>query len=66
MESTVALDMVLELHALRVGVEYVVYNDDSTIRAHLHYIGAHKGGKIHVDVPQPLFVQSIAPHTSYG
>ena len=50
MEVTAALDLILELHALGVGVEFIVLDDDSTIRAHLSHIGTHKNGMLPVDV----------------
>ena len=56
MEATAALDLVVELAAMGVGVEFIVSDDDSTMRAHLKHIGTHTGGKLPLDVPQPTFL----------
>ena len=48
--------MVLELNYLRVGVEHVLSDDYRTMRKQLHHGGAHKGGKLSFDVPQPQFL----------
>jgi len=56
MEATAALDLIFELHALVVGVEFIVSDDDSTMRAHLSRIGTHKNGMLPVDVHQPIFL----------
>jgi hypothetical protein len=56
MEATAALDLVLELHKLGIGVEFIVSDDDSTMRAHLQHIGTHAGGLLHLNVPQPSFL----------
>lgn len=42
MEVTAALYLILELHELGVGVEFIVSDDDSTMRAHFSLIGKHK------------------------
>ena len=56
MEATAALDLILELHELGVGVEFIVSDDDSTMRAHLSHIGVHKKGMLPLDVHQPTFL----------
>ena len=56
MEVTAAFDLVIELHELGIGVEYVVSDDDSTLRAHLQHIGTYKDGNLSLDVPQPSFL----------
>ena len=39
MEASAALVLMLQLDSLGIAVEYVVSNDDSTMRAHLRHIG---------------------------
>ena len=56
MEATAALDLILELHELGVGVEFIVSDDDSTMRAHLSHIGVHEKGMLPLDVHQPTFL----------
>ena len=56
MEATAALDLVKQLHALGIHLEFIVSDDDSTMRAHLHHIDTYKGGKLPLSVPQPIFL----------
>ena len=56
MEATAALELVIELAAVGVGVEFIVSDDDSTMRAHLKHIGTHAGAKLPLDIPQPTFL----------
>ena len=57
MEATAALDLIVELHReTNVGIEAIVSDDDSTMRAHLHHIDTYKGGKLPLSVPQPIFL----------
>ena len=55
MEATAALELILDLHSKRVGVEFIVSDDDSTMRAHLRHIGSDKG-KLPLDVAEPTFL----------
>ena len=55
-DATAALDLVVELAAMGVGVEFIVLDDDSTMCAHLKHIGTHTGGKLPIDVPHPTFL----------
>ena len=56
MEATAALDFVIELAAMGVGVEFIISDDDSTMRAHLKHIGTHAGAKLPLDIPKPTFL----------
>ena len=56
MEAGTALDLVIELHGLGVGVDFIVSDDDSTMRAHLHHLGTIKNAKLPVNIPQPSFL----------
>ena len=56
MEASAALDMINQLHAKGIGVEFIVSDDDSTMRAHLTQLGVVKNGKLPLDVPQPMFL----------
>ena len=56
MEASAALDMILELHRLGIAVEFIVSDDDSTMRAHLHHVGTIKNGKLPIYVFAPSFL----------
>ena len=56
MEATMLPAMVVQLHALVINIEFVVSGDDITMRAHLHHIGAYKGGKLPLDIPEISFL----------
>ena len=56
MEASAALDMINKLHLKGVGVEFIVSDDDSTMRAHLTHLGTVKNGKLPLDVRQPSFL----------
>ena len=56
MEASAAFEMVVELHDQGIGVEFVVSDDDSTMRANLHHIGTHKNGKLPILAHQPKFL----------
>ena len=56
MEASAAFEMVNELHDQGIGVEFVVSDDDSTMRANLHHIGTHKNGKLPTLAHQPKFL----------
>ena len=55
MEASAALQLILDLHSKGVGVEFIVSDDDSTMRAHLTHVGADKG-KLPLHVPEPKFL----------
>ena len=55
-EARAALDMVIELHDLGIIVEYIVSDDDSTMRAHLKHIGTEKYAKLPLQVNPPSFL----------
>ena len=55
MEATAALKLILSLHSHAISVEFLVSDDDSTMRAHLRHIGMDKG-KLPLDVPAPTFL----------
>ena len=38
MEASTTLELLLQLYALGVEIEFIVSDDDSTMRAHLKYI----------------------------
>ena len=46
MKASAALDMVVELHDLGIGIEYIVSDDDSTMHAHLKHINTVKNAKL--------------------
>ena len=50
------LDLILELHALRVMVKFIVSDNDSTIRAHLQHVCTINNGKLSLDVSQLSFL----------
>ena len=56
MEANSALDIILELHKKGVLVEYIVSDDDSTMRAHLKHEGTSKNAALPKDVHQPIFL----------
>ena len=39
-----------------IRIEFVVSDDDSTMRANLHHIGTHKNGKLPILAHQPKFL----------
>ena len=39
-----------------VGIEHIVFDDDSTMRAHLQHPCNKKIGKLHDDIPEPSFL----------
>ena len=55
-EVSAALDMILKLHTLCVGVKYICSNDDITIRDHLHHIGIAPKAKPPIDEPNLEFL----------
>ena len=55
MEASVALDLVIQLHKLGIGVKFIVSGDDSTMRAYLHHIGTIKNAKRPLDLPKTSF-----------
>ena len=56
MEASAALDMVIALHHLGIGIEFIVSDDDSTMCAHLRWIGTEKNAKLPLNVYQPSFL----------
>ena len=56
MEASAALELLLQLYALGVEIEFIVSDDDSTMRAHLKHIGAHQKGKLPLHIPEPFFL----------
>ena len=44
------------MHALDVSVEFVVFDNDSTMRYHMCHTGTVKECKLHLDVPQLSFL----------
>ena len=56
MEASAALELLLQLWALGVEIEFIVSDDDSTMRAHLKHIGTHKNGKLPLHILMPLFL----------
>ena len=46
MKASAALDMVVKLHDLGIGIEYIVSDDDSTMHAHLKHINTVKNAKL--------------------
>ena len=56
MEASAALELLLQLHDLGVEIEFIVSDDDSTMRAHLKHIGTHKHGKLPLHIIEPLFL----------
>ena len=43
MEASAALQLILNLHSRGIRIEFIVSDDDSTMRAHLTHIGSDKG-----------------------
>ena len=70
MEATAALDLIVELGAMGIGVEFIISDDNSTMRAHLKHIGTAVGAKLPLHVPQPTFLcdpsHHITSRQSYG
>ena len=56
MEASAAFEMVVELHDVDIGIEYIVSDDDSTMRAHLKHIGTEKNAKLPLHIHQPYFL----------
>ena len=56
MEASDALELLLQLWALGVEIEFIVSDDDSTMRAHLKHIGTHKNGKLPLYILMLLFL----------
>ena len=56
MEASAAFDMVLQLHDLGIGIEYIISDDDSTMRAHLKHIGTEKNAKLPLHIHEPSFL----------
>ena len=56
MEATAAYELILDLHRIGVSVEFVVSDDDSTMRATLKHVGTHKHGKLPLHVTEPSFL----------
>ena len=56
METSAALETVLELHKKGVSVEFIVSDNDSTMRAHLKHEGTGKNAKLPKEVHQPIFL----------
>ena len=44
------------MHNKNIGVEFLVSDDDSTMRAHLQHVGTIKNGKLPLEVHQPKFL----------
>ena len=44
------------MHALGVEIEFIVLDDDLTMRAHLKHVGTHKHGKLPLHILVPLFL----------
>ena len=55
MEATAALELIITLDGQGIGVEFIVSDDDSTMRAHLKHIGNDKG-KLPINVLEPTFL----------
>ena len=45
-----------DLHHLGIGIEFIVSDNDSTMRAHLRWIGTEKNAKLPLNVYQPSFL----------
>ena len=56
MEASAALDLYLQLAGKGIGIEHIVSDDDSTMRAHLSHIGTHKHGMLPLHINQPVFL----------
>ena len=46
----------MDLHALGVGVEFIVFDNDSSMRVHLHHIATYRNGNLPLDMYQPSFL----------
>ena len=55
MEASAALELIVILHAQGISVEFIVSDNNSTMRAHLRHIGNDKG-KLPIHVPEPTFL----------
>ena len=55
-EATVTLELLLDLHGIGVSIQYIVSDDDSTMRATLQHIGTHKNGKLLLHISEPTFL----------
>ena len=59
MEASAALELVIALwnsSNRTVGIEFIVSDDDSTMRAHLQHACNHKHGKLPIDIAEPSFL----------
>ena len=56
MEASAALQLLVALHDRGISIEFIVSDDDSTMRATLQHIGTHKNGKLRLDVLVPTFL----------
>ena len=59
MEASAALDMVVSMWSDSkdtIGVEYIVSDDDSTMRAHCHHAANHINGCLPDHIPEPSFL----------
>ena len=56
MEASAALQLLVQLHDRGVVIEFIVSDDDSTMRANLKHIGTHKNGKLRLDILLPIFL----------
>jgi len=53
MEASAALNMILKLYLLGVGVDFIYSKDDSTMHAHFHHFVTVPKVKLSIDVPEP-------------
>ena len=56
MKASTILKMILELCYLGIRVEFIVFDDDSTMCADLYHIGIIINSKLSLDVHQLLFL----------
>ena len=52
-----ALEPMIKLDSLEVGLELIVSDDDSTMRSHLKYVETDKHANLPVSIPQPKFLR---------
>ena len=55
MDASAVLQLILDLHSKGIRIEFIVSDDDSTMRAHLTHIGSGKG-KLPLAVFAPGFL----------
>ena len=55
-ETRTVLELIMELHTLGSGVEFVVSENDITMCAHLYHVGTVNNGKLSCDVPRLSFL----------